>query len=379
MIDQESFLDGFGTAMVLMSSMHGLLLALILFFNNRLRSKANRYLALAIFAASIVLSMDIVYYFDIEYQLGFLQYFPVYLRTIVPVGIFYFVLFLIDPKHQFSVLEKSGFGFIALEILVELIYIPVNIFASDENSIEYWEDVLVMIEQFVGLVACFLFFWLAMRKVMNYQKYLFNHYSTTTHKSLGWLHTFLIMNLTITVLWLLSYTQQLFGFYEAAEETFILVTIGLGLFLFFIGYYLILKYNWFHVVPIDKEILEEESQKSKLSSKADSYYQNLIELMKEEKLYTDVELTLQNLSERLGISSSYLSRIINEKEQKNFFEFVNGYRIYEVKEKLIDEEYHHYSILGIAFESGFKSKTTFNTVFKKFTGQTPSSYQKQFQ
>ena len=67
---------------------------------------------------------------------------------------------------------------------------------------------------------------------------------------------------------------------------------------------------------------KEETSKNKLSSKTDSYYQHLMELMQDEKLYTDVELTLQNLSERLGISPGYLSRIINEKESKNFFEFV---------------------------------------------------------
>ena len=379
MIDQESFLDGFGTAIVLMASLHGLLLALILFFNKRLKSKSNRYLALAILAASIVLSLEIIYYFDIEYRLPIIiQYLPLYIRTMVPVGIFYFVLFLIDPEHKLSSLEKSGFGFISLEIIVELLYIPVNIFSSDETAIEFWEEILVIIGQCIGLAASFLFLWLAMRKVMKYQKYLFNHYSTTNDKSLGWLRSFLWMNIAITIIWLVSYIQGLLGFYDALETTFTFVTIGLGMLLFFIGYYLILKYNWFHVVPIKEEKLEEESQKSKLSSKTDLYYQNLMKLMKEEKLYTDVELTLQNLSKHLGISPSYLSRIINEKENKNFFEFVNGFRIQEVKEKLVDKEYGHYSILGIAFESGFKSKTTFNTVFKKFTGQTPSSYQKQF-
>ena len=379
MIDQESFLDGFGTAIVLLSSLHGLLLAFILFFNKRLKSKANKYLAMSILAASIVLSMDIVYYFDIEYQLPtIVQYLPLYLRTAVPVGIFYFVLFLINPKHQFSSLEKLGFGFIAMEVFVELLYIPLNIFSSDDYAIEYWEEVLVGIEELIGLIASFLFFWLAMKKVIQYQKYLFNNYSTTNDKSLAWLRSFLWMNIVVTILWVISYVEGLLGLYKAAEETFILGTIGLGFLLFFIGYYLILKYNWFHVIPIQPEKQEDESQKNKLSTKTDSYYQNLMKLMNDERLYTDVELTLQNLAERLGISSGYLSRIINEKENKNFFEFVNAFRIEEVKEKLVDKEYHHYSILGIALESGFKSKTTFNTVFKKFTGQTPSSYQKQF-
>lgn len=378
MANKEVFLDGFISAIILMASLHGVVIALILFFNKRLKSKANKFLAFAILAASVVLCLEIIYYFDIEYRLPeVIQYTPLYWRTAVPVGIFYFVLFLINPKHQLTKLEKAGFVFIGLEIFTELMYIPINVFATDDAGIEFGEDILVGIEQLIGLVACFWFFWLAMKKVNTYQKYLYDHYSTTTGKSLAWLKSFLWMNLVISVVWLISYILDLLGYYDASELTYFFVTMGLAIFSFFIGYFLILQYNWFEVIPIEVEI-EDESQKNKLSSKTDSYYRNLMMLMKDEKLYTDVELTLQNLSERLGISPGYLSRIINEKENKNFFEFVNSYRIQDVKEKLVDEEYGHYSILGIALESGFKSKSTFNTVFKKLTGQTPSSYQKQF-
>jgi len=377
MLHVESFLDGFMSAVILMASLHGLLLALILFFNKRLRSRSNRYLAFAIFSASVVLCLEIVYYFDIEHRLPeVIQYAPIYWRTAVPVGIFYFVSFLIDPKHSLNRVEKLGFVFIGLEIFTELLYIPVNLFL-DDAGIAIGEEILVSIEQLIGLVACFWFFWLALKKVKSYQKYLYDHYSTTTGKSLAWLQSFLWMNLLISSIWLTSYLLYFLGFYEASEFAYFLVTMGLAIFSFFIGYFLILQYNWFQVVPVEPET-EYELQKNKLSTKTDAYYQNLMTLMEDEKLYTDVELTLQNLSERLGISPGYLSRIINEKEHKNFFEFVNAYRIQEVKEKLVDEEYGHYSILGIALESGFKSKSTFNTVFKKLTGQTPSAYQKQF-
>lgn len=360
-----------------MASLHGVLLSLILFFNSRLRSKANRYLAFAILASSVVLSLEIVYYFDIEYQLPeIIQYAPIYWRTAIPVGIFYFALFLINPDHRLSKIEKLGFLLIGLEIAAELLYIPVNVFAETDAQIEFREAILVGIEQFIGLFACFWFFSLAIKKINTYQKYLFDHYSTTTGKSLAWLQSFLWLNIILSVLWLISYVLGFIGFYDASEFTYFLVTMGLALLSFFIGYFLILQYNWFQVIRIKVE--EEEVQKTKLSSKADGYYDSLLEMMKEEKLYTDVELTLQFLSEKLNISSSYLSRIINEKENKNFFEFVNTYRVDEVKEKLVDKEYDHYSIFGIALESGFKSKSTFNTVFKKFTGQTPSSYQRQF-
>ncbi len=377
MSNEGPFIDGFITATILIASLHGLLLAIILLLYKRLKSKSNRYLAFAILAASVVLSLEIVYYFDIEDRLPIIiQYLPIYWRTAIPVFILYFILYLINPEHQLRSFEKLGVGFIALEIFLEILYIPVNIFSVDDSMIEYLEQILVAAEGLVGIVTCFLFFGLAMQKVKNYQKYLYNNYSTTQDKSLGWLIPFLWMNIGITILWFMSYLIGWFGYGAAAEVSYIAVIIGLGLLLYCIGYNLVLRYDWFYVVPIEIEYVDE-SQKNKLSSKTNLYYQNLIRLMQDEKLYTDVELTLQKVSEQLGISSGYLSRIINEKEHKNFFEFVNAYRVQEVKRKLVDKEYLHYSIFGIALESGFKSKSTFNTVFKRMTGYTPSGYQKQ--
>ena len=99
-------------------------------------------------------------------------------------------------------------------------------------------------------------------------------------------------------------------------------------------------------------------------------------LMEEERLFENVDLTLENLAGRLDISGGYLSQIIKEKEQQSFFHFVNHYRVEAVKAKLLDRAYQKYSIMGIATDSGFSSKSTFNAVFKKFTGQTPSAYRK---
>lgn len=108
--NQEIFLDGFISAIILMASLHGLLLTLILFFNKRLKSKSNKYLAIAILAASLVLDLEVIYYFDIEYRLPeIIQYTPLYWRTAIPVCTFYFILFLIDPKHHFTKVEKLGF------------------------------------------------------------------------------------------------------------------------------------------------------------------------------------------------------------------------------------------------------------------------------
>ena len=82
------------------------------------------------------------------------------------------------------------------------------------------------------------------------------------------------------------------------------------------------------------------------------------------------------LAAKMKLSNGYLSQIINQKEGKNFFDFINGYRVEEVKRNLANPNFDHFSILGIGLEAGFKSKSTFNAVFKKMTGHTPTAYKR---
>ena len=98
--------------------------------------------------------------------------------------------------------------------------------------------------------------------------------------------------------------------------------------------------------------------------------------MKSEKPYLEPDLNIYKLSEQIGTSRHYLSQVINEKAGKSFFDFINGFRVEEAQSKLTDPAMANKSILGIAFDSGFNSKATFNTTFKKHSGMTPSAYQK---
>lgn len=98
--------------------------------------------------------------------------------------------------------------------------------------------------------------------------------------------------------------------------------------------------------------------------------------MEEEKPYLNGDLTISDLSRRTGIPRHYITEILNEKHGRNFFSFVNEYRIREVMTRIKDPKYNHYTLLAIAFDSGFNSKSTFNTFFKAYTGKTPSAYRK---
>jgi AraC-like DNA-binding protein len=106
------------------------------------------------------------------------------------------------------------------------------------------------------------------------------------------------------------------------------------------------------------------------------HMQALIQAMDERKLYRKGDLTLQDLADVLGISPHNLTEVINTQSDQNFYDFVNGYRVREVQERLHDPRSAHLTILAIGLEAGFQSKSSFNAVFKRHTGMTPSDYRR---
>lgn len=104
------------------------------------------------------------------------------------------------------------------------------------------------------------------------------------------------------------------------------------------------------------------------------YKDRLLQLMKEEKPYLNMELTQAKLAAELNVPSHHLSEVLNSGFNQNFYDFVNGYRVLEAQKLMQDKAYQDAKILAIAFDSGFKSKTSFNRVFKNLTGSTPSEF-----
>ena len=106
--------------------------------------------------------------------------------------------------------------------------------------------------------------------------------------------------------------------------------------------------------------------------------QKLETIMNVEKIFIKDSLTVEEVAQRLGTRTKYVSQIINENYGKNFFYFINTYRVEEAMKLLAAVDYEKYSILGIAQMVGFVSKSTFNSAFKKVAGITPSEYRRKF-
>jgi AraC-like DNA-binding protein len=127
--------------------------------------------------------------------------------------------------------------------------------------------------------------------------------------------------------------------------------------------------------PSSDEAATEKYRKSSLDAEqADEILSGLMHLMDENRPFLEMGLTLPALADMLDVSTNHLSQVINMGLRKNFFDFVNSYRVREAQRLLRSHEADRLSILGIGMEAGFSSKSAFYNAFRKHTGMTPSQY-----
>ncbi|HDZ40796.1 MAG TPA: AraC family transcriptional regulator [Bacteroidetes bacterium] len=109
-------------------------------------------------------------------------------------------------------------------------------------------------------------------------------------------------------------------------------------------------------------------------SQAKKNLDSILEFMDRKKPYLDRNLTIYDLSQQTGISRHHITQVLNDLHGRNFFTFINEYRVKEVISRMKNPAYKNYTLLAIAYDSGFNSKSTFNTIFKNITHLTPSQY-----
>ena len=134
----------------------------------------------------------------------------------------------------------------------------------------------------------------------------------------------------------------------------------------------------------DKTTKKEKPQKpqytkedsSSISKEDQLFIEKFISYMENEKPYTNCELNLYDLSKNFDVSTTYLSYILNACLHVNFYQFINKYRVEETQRRLKNNDTKKFTLLTIAFESGFNSKASFNRIFKDVSGMTPSQFQK---
>ena len=127
-----------------------------------------------------------------------------------------------------------------------------------------------------------------------------------------------------------------------------------------------------------EKIKQEYTQKSyDYENEIERFITGLDKKMNTDKPYLNADLTIDSLAESIDCTRHHLSQVINEQLGKSFYDYINQYRVEEAKQLLADPSRDNHKIASIAFDAGFNSISTFNDVFKKLAGSTPSQFRKQ--
>jgi AraC-like DNA-binding protein len=203
----------------------------------------------------------------------------------------------------------------------------------------------------------------------NHRKHIVHQFSSTEKINLQWLQYLIYWIATIWIFVFFNYDAGVFG-----------TTV---LFILFIGIFGIRQAGIFHHASQGGDstpVTEAEDEKPKYvksglsGSQAEVIHQQLRKLMASDKLYRESDLSLSELAHRLNTQPNHLSQVINEREGKNFYDYINSLRIEEFVRLTKTPGSRKYTLQGLAQECGFSSKSSFNRHFKKMKGMSPSEF-----
>jgi AraC-like DNA-binding protein len=243
-------------------------------------------------------------------------------------------------------------------------------------------SIIFFVLQIILPLQAVVYWMLSYQKLQKHLKDISIFSSVMDAIDLSWLKSFLLLLLGIIVVWL---NLVYFDIDVVKAYTPLLYMAGI----FFLAHYSLQQKEIFAFSRSEVQELatvitmanqENEGKTKRLNeTRAAVLNGKLTTLMIVEKVFLENELSLPTLASKLDATSNETSYLINQLYGQNFYTFINTYRVEEAKKLLLSDEYSKLNILGIAYQSGFNSKTTFNTTFKKFTGVSPTEFIRQHQ
>jgi AraC-like DNA-binding protein len=363
-------MNGLNTFVVILIYGSLVLLSFITIVNPlKVNKRANYWFGAFLFLWSTFWSDEICLYTGCSGTLQSLTVPVHFVQFFTPIVFYFSIAFFTNPNYR---LELADLKFLILPVLY-LFLLLLEHRQSAENKGE-----LVMFILGIFLIQVILYTILSFLEIRKHQKKILDFASDTEGIDLRWLEYIVYYVL------LLSIVVTLYNVFFNPRSLNIFINILLLVIIFVIAYYALKQKEIFPLSEnqlkeiIAIEAVQTSESKRKIISDSDllKFKARLNELMDNQKPYLDSELNLTKLAELVNMTPHQLSYIVNTGFNANFFGYINTYRVEKAKQLLVKEEMNKLSILGIAFESGFNSKTSFNTTFKKITGQTPSEFKK---
>lgn len=303
--------------------------------------------------------------------------------------IFVYTNSLANPEFKFDLKNLWHFGLILIYVATFIPYLSLNPQAR-MDLVQHKQDLsLAMFLPMMTLLMLRVYFLIrTILVILKHQYSIKQSYSYEKKINLAWLKRIAYGFFALIVLSFVCYGLVSARLITIFWMDYILIMGNMLLFFYiaFSGYRQaavlpIIPYHGKRVSPAKEQASTRKSVETKAEGSADHedpVLRELLSRMEQDKLYLDPELNIGNIAYQLNIHSHQLSKLINSKLGKNFFEFVNEYRVEEFKKLVADPRNKHISILGLAMDAGFNSKATFNRIFKHLTGLTPSRFRESY-
>ncbi|PJJ48068.1 helix-turn-helix domain-containing protein [Hymenobacter chitinivorans] len=357
----------------------------------------NRFLALLMLAIALWLLDGFFRVAGVYSQRPAWYFLPIYYSFAFGPLLYFYVQSLINHEFRFRPRQLGHF----LPVLLQAaLYCGLSLQPYSFRN-WFWQHVhqpYTYRLEFLGTwVSLIIYLMLSLRRLQQYRRWLPEHFSETSQLRLQWLRGLLLALALVSLQWLVELVlREFFGLYYRYDYS----TELLGIVVFVIGAVGLRQANM-QAVQFVPEAAEEEalaettppaSPGGALELAADpaapttlaarepavvdaAVQERIRRALEDEQLFRNPTLTLAELSAHTGLPPRLISFTVNQGFGQSFNDLVNGLRVAEVQRRLATtDDAARLTLLGIAFESGFNSKTTFNRIFKQFAGVAPSEY-----
>ncbi|GAA4336403.1 hypothetical protein GCM10023149_45110 [Mucilaginibacter gynuensis] len=283
--------------------------------------------------------------------------------------IFFYVLKITRPEYKFRGKDLLHFSPLLLELGAHVLAVKESMKTGGATYNTHTFQQLNLVLQFLAFFSVSIYLCLCFIQIERFYRQLKFNWGDRPRNELQWLRNLLLTFGLVWLLWIPFAAADYFYCHNqpGAHPYYLLhlllavVSIGMGAVVF-------LRPG--DNVQADAPLFLKSLIPAELRQKG-IWLKNT---MKVNRYYQDPELNLSLLAEKLDMSPHELSRIINTALQKSFNDFISEYRVAEVIRKMQDPANDHITLLGIAYDSGFNSKSTFNRIFKEMTGKSPAEY-----
>lgn len=356
-------------------ALQGAFITIILLFLKKGNAKANVALAFLVFSITGIIFQNFIVFSDVYKAVPHLSLVFYPMNRLIGPAFYFFVIFLIYPNRSFRLYDLlhlvpfiiklyQHWPFYGLTSVEKIGVIDYLFFTSREITTEQLTSVLI--SKGHALIYLVVSIVILRRAEVNFM----SQSSNTLVSFIGWLKKFTCIFAFFVLLTMTGSTIFFFaGLNIFGLEAYIHIINTL--FIHLIAISAIQQPEKLFFVFSDLRLKPNGEKQKTLQNPA---IDNLLQLMEREKPYLDPDLKIHNIAVALDQAPYSVSQQINQQLGLNFYDFVNKYRVEEFKKRVDSDEYNNLTLLGIALDVGFNSKASFNRVFKKQTGMTPSEY-----